>query len=310
MVDKETQQVQELNEKMNGPFKFAIVSVDELEFLEKNARFMKNEQFQNLVNNIKKDGGLSSVPFCYLTEEGKYRVLSGNHRSQAAIEAGLKQIPIMFTDKKLSKEEQISIQLSHNSITGQDDPIILQELYDEIEDLSLKYYSGLDDKLLEQLENVQITGISEAQLNYLMLSFLFLPEEIEHVKEVFERAKESINSETILARYGEYDRLLDAQEKTQSAYDVHNGATSLMLILDIFEKHQEDLQEGYLDEEGEVKHKKFVPISSVLGEDYIPSETASVLKKAVDKMISKGDITNKNKWQIIEYLAADFLAGE
>lgn len=310
MVVEQTQQITELNMKLSGGFKIAVVPIDQLEFLEKNARFMKNETFQNLVNNIKKDGGLSQLPFCYLQENGKFKVLSGNHRSQAAIAAGMTEIPVLYTDKELSKDEQLAIQLSHNSISGEDDPIILQELYDEIDDLSLKYYAGLDDKMLEQLDKIQIDGISEAQLDYLSVSFLFLPNEKEKLMEVIERVKEEVSSETILARYSEYDRLLDAQEKTQTSFDVHNGATSLMVILDIFERHLEDLQAGFLDEDDNATHKKTVPLSSVLGTEYIPAESLAVIKRAIDKMLSKGDIEKHNKWEALEYWAANYLSGD
>ncbi|USK77741.1 ParB/RepB/Spo0J family partition protein [Peribacillus frigoritolerans] len=310
MVVEQTQQITELNAKLSGGFKIAVVPVEKLEFLEKNARFMKNETFQNLVANIKKDGGLSQLPFCYLQENGKYKVLSGNHRSQAAISAGLTEIPLLYTDKELSKDEQLAIQLSHNSISGEDDPIILQQLYDEIDDLSLKYYAGLDDKMLEQLDKIQVDGISEAQLDFLSVSFLFLPNEAEHMLNVIERAKEEMTSKTILARYSEYDRLLDAQEKTQTSFDVHNGATSLMVILDIFERHQEDLQSGFLDEEDNALHKKTVPLSSVFGTDYIPAESLAVIKKAVDKMLSSGDIEKTKKWEALEYWAVNHLSGE
>ncbi|USK77850.1 hypothetical protein [Peribacillus frigoritolerans] len=204
----------------------------------------------------------------------------------------------------------MAIQLSHNSISGEDDPIILQQLYDEIDDLSLKYYAGLDDKMLEQLDKIQVDGISEAQLDFLSVSFLFLPNEAEHMLNVIERAKEEMTSKTILARYSEYDRLLDAQEKTQTSFDVHNGATSLMVILDIFERHQEDLQSGFLDEEDNALHKKTVPLSSVFGTDYIPAESLAVIKKAVDKMLSSGDIEKTKKWEALEYWAVNHLSGE
>ncbi|USK77851.1 ParB/RepB/Spo0J family partition protein [Peribacillus frigoritolerans] len=103
MVVEQTQQITELNAKLSGGFKIAVVPVEKLEFLEKNARFMKNETFQNLVANIKKDGGLSQLPFCYLQENGKYKVLSGNHRSQAAISAGLTEIPPFIPTKSFQR---------------------------------------------------------------------------------------------------------------------------------------------------------------------------------------------------------------
>lgn len=308
-METKAHEVESINSKLKGSFKVAIVPVTELEFLEKNARFMKNETFQNLVNNIKKDGQLSQFPFCYLQENGKYKVLSGNHRSKAAIAAGLTEIPVIYTDRYLTKDEQIAIQLSHNSISGEDDPFILAELYNEIEDLEMKYYAGLDDKELEQLEKVQVTGLTEAQLEYLMLSFLFLPEELDDLLHSLEKAKSLITSDAVAARWGEYDRLLDAQAKVQGAYNIHNGATALMLILDIFERHQEDLKKGYLDEYGEATHKGWVPLSSIIGGDSVPAESAATINKAVEKMLSKGDIQQKNKWQFVEFLAAEYLAG-
>lgn len=302
--------LESINAKMNNGHKVAVVPTSELQFLEKNARFMKNETFQNLVENIKKDGGLSQFPFCYLQEDGKYKVLSGNHRASAAIAAGLTEIPVIYTDKPMTNDEQIAVQISHNSISGEDDPIILQELYAEIQDLDMKYYSGLDDKALDQLEKVQIDGITEAQLDYLSVSFLFLPEEKDELIEAFNEAKGMITNETVLARYKDFDRLLQAQSDVQAAYDIHNGATSMMLVLDVFKNHIEDIQTGYIDSEGEATHNKFVPISSVIGTDSIPAGVAAQLKKAVDRAVSKEEITTKNKWQLIEYLVADYLAGE
>lgn len=307
---QEAQQIDELNQRLGGHIKLAIVPIQELQFLEKNARFMKNEQFQNLVENIRKDGQLSQLPYCYKQEDGKYKVLSGNHRSKAAIAAGMTEIPVLYTERELSKDEQIAIQLSHNAISGEDDPVILQELYNEIDDLNLKYYAGLDDKLLEQLDNVQIAGIGEAQLDYTSVSFLFLPEERDRMVEVLSEAVEEMNDETVLARFSEYDRVLLAQSKVQSSYDVHNGATSLMLILDIFERHQEDLQEGYMDEDDTLLHKKPVPIASVLGTDLVPAESIKTIKKAVDKMLSMGELEKHAKWEALEYWASQYLQGE
>lgn len=309
MVDKQAR-IDELNKRMPGPFKLAVVRKDDLEFLEKNARYMKNETFQNLVNNIKKDGGLSSLPFCYLQENGKYKVLSGNHRAKAAIEAGLEEIPVLYTDKPLSKSEQISIQLSHNALVGEDDPVILRELYNEIEELDLKYYAGLDDKLLEQLEKVEIGSLSDVHLDYVSLSFLFLPDELQQLKNTLETALDDLSSDAILARFSEYDRFLDAQDKTKKAYNIHNGATALMIILDIFERHREDLRNGWMDEDGELHHNGWVPLASIFGTDEVPAEAAKIIHSAVEKMVSRQEISNKNKWQAIELMAADYLGGE
>ena len=67
-----------------------IIEIDprELKLLKMNARFMRHEEFQRLVANVKKDGQLTSAPFAALDPaDGKYEVLSGNHRVQAAVSA-------------------------------------------------------------------------------------------------------------------------------------------------------------------------------------------------------------------------------
>ena len=313
MVEEQTRsEVDRLNEGLiNHPYKLALVNVSELEFLEKNARYMTNEMFRNLVDNIKRDGGLSSVPLCWKHDD-KYRVLSGNHRCRAAIEAGLEEVLVLFTDRDLSKQEQIAIELSHNAIDGKDDMAILKELWDEIDDVSLKYYAGLDDKVLEEMEKAALASLSEVKLDYRSLTFLFLPHEVDALDEAFAHAVErgGIQDTVYINHIDDFKRLLDSQSKVQAAYDVKNSATSLMLILDVFMRHQEDLQEGYIDDEGELKHKNKVPLSSIFGDDNISAAAALTLKKAVDRMVDKGEVETKQRTDFLRIMAERYLAGD
>ena len=74
-----------------------VIQIDprELKLLKLNARYMRHEEYQRLVANIKRDGQLTSAPFA-CKDGDKYLVLSGNHRTQAAIAAGLKSIPALL----------------------------------------------------------------------------------------------------------------------------------------------------------------------------------------------------------------------
>ena len=121
-----------LNEKLAGlfPYRLEMATPGELKLLEKNARYMKAEQFQSLVENIKKDGNLSSLPLCYREKDGKLRVLSGNHRVQAGRQAGVEQILVMVVGDEKDSDARLAIQLSHNAIAGQDDLVILKELWE------------------------------------------------------------------------------------------------------------------------------------------------------------------------------------
>ena len=53
-----------------------------------------------------------------------------------------------------------------------------------------------------------------------------------------------------------------------------------------------------------------VDIGRVLGGTKIPIRAAFVISKAINAAIECGDITRSNRWQLIEYLAADYLAGK
>lgn len=236
-------QIERLNYRLGqSGYSLAVVPVDELHLLGKNARYMPNEQFRILVSNIKADGALTSVPLCVKEEAGGYTVLSGNHRVMAAKEAGFVEIPVLYTDAPMSSEQRIAIQLSHNAIAGKDDARILKELYEEIEDVGLKYYSGLDDTLVDNLASIQLTPLSEAPQEYRQLSFVFLPEEQERLEEAFTEAMYKVKGDACyLARYAEFDRLLDALEQTKKEAKVKNTATAMMLILDVFDAHKDSL---------------------------------------------------------------------
>ena len=278
-----------------------------LKLLERNARFMRHEVFQRLVANVARDGALTSVPFACLDEDGRYLVLSGNHRVMAAIEAGLQSIHVMVTDDPLTNEQRIAIQLSHNELAGEDDPSILKGLYQDIQDVDWKLYAGLDDKTLDLLEKIDIGSLAEANLQFYTLTFAFLPHEIDRVKESFAEAQKVISGTTFLVDRMEYSRFLDAMDLSSRSFGIHNQATALLIVLEIFERHITDLSEGWLDEEGDTMLKSWVPLASIIGTDSIPVSAAAVIKQAVDKMVTKDDVSGKSRWQALEYWAADYL---
>lgn len=278
-----------------------IIRIDprKLKLLEVNARFMRHEVFMRLTENVRKDNVLSSVPFCavynYFTsadaiplfDDGTpvYEVLSGNHRVKAAIAADLPEIDVMVTDDPLTPDERKAIQLSHNELTGEDDPATLKMIYGSISDLQMRLYTGLDDKRLDMLEKVAPGALGEANLQFQPVTFMFLPDELDQVKEVWEIAKKEAGASKLLwlARMSEYDALMDSLEAASNSFGVKNVTTALIAVLEIFTRHITDLSEGYLDQEGEaMKGTGAVPVASVIGVN-IPAKTAALLKKSLER---------------------------
>ncbi len=96
MEEKIRETITQLNSYLQGqPYRLDYVDPSDIRLLDKNARYMEQEMFQNLVENVKQDGGLSSLPLCYREEDDSLLVLSGNHRVQAAVHAGIGRIMIL-----------------------------------------------------------------------------------------------------------------------------------------------------------------------------------------------------------------------
>lgn len=293
-----------------GQFTVAVVPVRDLELLEKNARYMTSETFRRLVDNVKADGQLSQFPFCVKVGD-RYRVLSGNHRAKAAIQAGLEEIPVIFSDAPMSREQQVAVQLSHNAIAGEDDPRILKELWEELQDVSAKLYAGLDDKTLGLLAAVTVPPLAEVRLDFRSVTFLFLPEEVDELKAALDAGLQTVQGDDVyLARLSSFDQLLDGLARTQTAYKVSNAATSLLIFLSLYRRYLTALQDGWYDPAtDDAKHDGWAPLASVFGKDTIPAAAAVVVRRALQSMVDRGDLDPDKLWMAIEYWAADSRAG-
>lgn len=288
-----------------------VLKVDprSLKLLEVNARFMKQDEFQKLVANIKRDGCLTQLPFCCKDPvERKWLVLSGNHRVQAAIEAGLEEIDIQATNKRLTKDEMIAIQLSHNAISGQDDMAILKELYGAIDDINMKKYSGLNDETLKLLEKVSADSISSPSLDYQMINILFLPSEVKEIQRALKEFKSEIQSNpTLVAQFKDYEEFMNTMNDVGKGMIVKNTALTFMCMLRLAQHNIEQLKETWMVE---AKPKDMVPLASILGRSDIKASEGIELNKALELLADKGVIKRKDKVSGILKLAQYYLDNE
>ncbi|MBM9505278.1 ParB/Srx family N-terminal domain-containing protein [Actinacidiphila acididurans] len=277
-----------------------------LTLLDVNARFLPHEQFRQLVTNIKRDGHLTSTPLVWNdTGSGRLIVLSGNHRTLAAIEAGLELIWWMQIDQPLPCQRQIALQLSHNAIAGQDDPAILRELYDELESVEWRQYTGLDDKALDLLEKVDVSSLGEANLDFASVQLMFLPDELERAEAAFDAARATATADRRwTAGLEQYEPVLDALETSRAAHKIGNSATALGVILAVFERHVGELADGWYDPaSGQAHRSGTAPLETVFGVREIPVATAAAVRAAIDRLVEDGSVPASEPWRALDVLA-------
>ncbi|MGW2951527.1 ParB N-terminal domain-containing protein [Streptomyces eurythermus] len=276
-----------------------------------NARFMTKEEYDLLVRNIKADGCLTSVPLIYGAgeyPEGEELILSGNHRCDASVDADLPEITCMLIDDPQEKDQLIARQLSHNAIAGKDDPATLKHLYDQIEDVDWRAYSGYDDEQLQLLADVSPEGLSEANLDFATVALIFLPPELEAAREAFNQARAGQNEYWLAAR-ADYEQTLDTLASTHAAHKVGNVATALHAILAIAENHLDELAAGYTAPDGTHAHTGHVGLETVLGARTLPAPAAVTLNKAIAAAEGRGEIEHGQGWRLLERLAGEYLSG-
>jgi hypothetical protein len=220
-----------------GPLETKFIQIDprKLKRQALNARYMTAAQMDLLVQNVRVDGRLTSTPLCYQppgADEDGIEILSGHHRTEAAIRAPLDEITIEVIVTELSHERKVQLQLAHNAVSGQDDATKLAQLYDSL-DLNARKASGLTDDVLNAFKDITLGGLS-VSLQYQEMNLFFLPEEAEVVKKAFARIDKAAKKQTAyIAAYADFQTFFDVAVRVKSKFDVFNSATALRMMVDL-----------------------------------------------------------------------------
>lgn len=233
-------------EMFGDAMRLMVVEPGSLMLLKDNARFFKRETFRQLRDNIAADKRLSSVPLCYRHEDGRLEVLSGNHRVQASIEAGLTHIMVLVITETLDKSRRIAIQLSHNSLVGQDDQSILANLWAQVESVQDKLYSGLDSEMLQELVDVDLVNFATPQVPAHMVTFMFTDGERERLSEILDLLADVARRSSSVhifpgAQYEAFTKLL---QDVKNAEKIRDSSLAMTRILEIIATHLESAAEA------------------------------------------------------------------
>jgi hypothetical protein len=264
-----------------------------------NARSMPKAMFERLAQTIARDKRLESLPLCAKTELG-LEIISGHHRVRAATAAGISEFFALVDVTGLTRSQIAAKQIAHNSIQGQDNEQLLAEIYRQIEDAESKLEAFVDSKLDVEVPRVKIEGL-DIDLDFKTVLMIFLPK----VKERLDRALEYLRSSgqkldgVYIAADSDYAPLEKAVRRIHEEYDVR-------VVADILGKMAHlALETCGVSVEGPER----VHVKDILGTSWVPKEAASVVREAVQKMMKAGDIGQTNRWQALEYWAAEYLSG-
>jgi len=195
---------------------------------------MEPVQFQRLVENVKIDGKLTSTVLCFLREDGAYELLSGHHRTEAAIEAGLTEIDVELILTPLSETRKRAIQLSHNAISGRDDPARLGQLWEGME-LEAKKYSGLTDDDIGSFSDLKLDGLAAAGIRYEEVLLMFLPEDKgvleDALKTLGEKGRKSLG--VYAARVADFDLFFQSIVHTKHKLRITNSSIALLVMCEL-----------------------------------------------------------------------------
>ena len=212
------------------------VNLKSLKLLEINARYMEPKEFQRLVDNIKRDQTLTSTPLVYRGE-----VISGNHRVQAAIKAGLEEADVMEIVSEITEDQKKAIQLSHNSINGKDDQNLLQQIYDSISDFEFKQYSALtdDDFKIQELD-IKALGFEQPKMEEVTISFIAGDKQafVDSLAKIEKRSKSG--KLTLAADLSDFQTFYEAVITTKHKLNIINTAQAVKVMSEIALKALED----------------------------------------------------------------------
>ena len=215
----------------------------------------------------------------------------------------MKEIWIVLDTSGLRRSKIVAKQLAHNAISGFDDQSTLKELakmLDDVDDM-LESYIGKD--ILEEpeaeLEKLLSPTVS---FDWKNLTFSFLPHQIDDMDKLLNAIDTTHPDYVGAADIEQYKPFLEALTKYQQFSNVKNIGAAIHAMIQCTRRYFEDI--GYTDD------AEWIQLTSILGSGAVPKEAADIIQEAVKKMVDDGVVGQKNKWQAIEYLAADYLAGK
>lgn len=218
---------------MKNKWNFKEINIEEIVPAELNANEMSEKDLDLLTSNIGKSG-LSSVITCFRrTLDGKYEIISGHHRYRAAVKNGYVTVPCLYADEtELSRDEIIAIQLSHNSLHGEDNKGILKRLFEQIQSIDFKEMAHID---MDEIGNIEtFSGSVVPMQEHYPISFILYKNDIDILDDLIGNVRESISTSDVVILANQdntEDILLGLTKQVGDKYSIKSSSICFSKVL-------------------------------------------------------------------------------
>ena len=158
------------------------------------------------------------------------------------------------------------------------------------------------DIMEEPLEQYDKLLSPAVHFDFKNITFSFLPHQVKDMDALVKNLESSAPEIIGVAPYEQCKQFIEALARYQKFSDIRNvGAAIHSMIESVTEK---------MDEVGFKDDEEWTYLTKIFGSNAIPAESAATITKAIKKAEKDGAITSKNRWQLIEMLATEYLAGK
>ena len=157
--------------------------------------------------------------------------------------------------------------------------------------------------LLAEAEVPEGAGsVTAIEFDFKTVVFSFLPHQIKDLDALIKNLETAAPEIIGVATYEQCKEFTETLSKYQKFSDIRNvGAAIHSMVQSVNEK---------MDNVGYDENEEWTYLAKLFGSNAIPGEAANVIQQAIKKAEKKGTITSKNRWQLIEFLCADYLSGK
>jgi ParB-like chromosome segregation protein Spo0J len=284
------------------------------------------------------DLAVDKIAECGYLSLGDIMIVDGEHRWRAGTKLGYPKIPIVVTP--MTASQAMIATLRHNRARGSEDIGLASEVLRDLQALGSAEWA-MDSLMMDDTEFNRMLEIAEETAAEMLAdeehsaswepdkgvdpegekltveaqvgsapsgdwTKAASPAAVEAARDREKRMSEAKTEEQRQMVRKDTDKtfhrvsLVFAGEEAEIVKEILGGAPAETLV---------NLCREKAGIEQQLKETGWIAIDTVLGTRMIPADAAAVLAQARDKMKAEGVISEKNGFQVVEYLAAEYLAG-